>query len=412
MRNWKYSDFENIMLDYKSGFKSKMKVNFPGKTKGEDYWPIKLKNKGFVATIPLNWDMAKFLNSGRYGTCETGHCIGWEDDKQYWNKHVLGEDKVPVYIIDSRGKWVVMIKDGNRSYEVWDKMNQEDISIGNKEPIPGFSIKKELLGSRMSKLYNDIRADFYAEDEDKFDMKAVKADRDRLASDIKDNANEVIDNYNTFVELWDEMIKDLKEFYEAKGFDLQNLRDEYSSRFSEAQSAIVKAKHDFDTVKFEDQLYTRVEMTGYIDKLEKASELANENYDEFLEDSEIALEHLDDLEDDGAPMFEEDYDDAVTDLEDYVITEDIDYIDVPDWDVYDDAYHSVELYNHYGYNGSYEDYLNYIQTEYEYESDISGFQSDINEFIKEAYIDHNNNRRKTYVTNNEVQLLFDNRDMY
>jgi hypothetical protein len=112
-----YEDFEKIMLKYPSGFVKKLKVHIPGK-KGEDYWPIKLQTKKFIANIPLNQETAQFMNSCKYGFIEVNYCIGYDGNVFYWNDYVIDEQKVPVYIVDGYKKWVVMIKKDNRSYEV------------------------------------------------------------------------------------------------------------------------------------------------------------------------------------------------------------------------------------------------------------------------------------------------------
>ena len=159
VKNMTYQNFEDIIIEYKSGFKKIMKVNIPGK-RGEDYQQIKLNNKRFLAYIPLNYETAKFLNSKKYGTVATGHCIGWDQGDKYWKSHVLKEHKIPIYVIDGSGKWVVMIQEGNNSYEVWDKANQRD-SAQNENPIPGFDINKEFLTSELKKIYNKLRKDVF-----------------------------------------------------------------------------------------------------------------------------------------------------------------------------------------------------------------------------------------------------------
>ena len=151
---------ENFMNLYKSGRKENLQnTKIPGK-KGEDYWPIKLKSKQYFAVIPLNRETAEYMNSCKFGTIETGHCIGWPATN-YWDTHIIDEQKVPIYIIDSNDhKWVVMILPDNKHYEVWDKFNKEDVSKINKNPIPNFDIKKELIQGK-SKLYDEIREEFY-----------------------------------------------------------------------------------------------------------------------------------------------------------------------------------------------------------------------------------------------------------
>ncbi|RLA64628.1 MAG: hypothetical protein DRQ78_05925 [Epsilonproteobacteria bacterium] len=185
--NW--ADFEDIMSMYNSGRRINLKsIKIPGK-KGEDYWTMRIKSKSYVANIPLNRSTATYMNSCKYGNLLVNYCVGWADDSQYWNDHVIEEQKVPIYVIDGRKKWVVMIKEGNKKYEVWDKMNDRDVSIGNPEPIPNFSIKKELLGSRQSKLYEEIRLEFYSDKD--YENDHSENGEHSFYDDFKDNIDEI-----------------------------------------------------------------------------------------------------------------------------------------------------------------------------------------------------------------------------
>lgn len=268
VQNMDYNDFLNIMISYKSGFKKKLKVNVPGK-KGEDYWQVRLKTKGFLAYIPLNQETAQFLNSSKYGTCKTGHCIGWKDDPSYWNDHIIDSQEVPVYIVNGRGKWVVMIEKGNYSYQVWDKMNKKDISIGNLEPIPGFSIKKELMNSKMKKLYDEIRRDFYTDDK-RIEGKHVDIDDAyeayiEIINDIDDAQTEMrkdqewFDNetYNIKADTYnwyDNEIEDKKEEIQDSLDEISDLED----IISELEDVQIKFREDpeLDTISINGEEYT------------------------------------------------------------------------------------------------------------------------------------------------------------
>jgi len=208
-----YQEFENDMLRYASGFQLKAsKFKIQG-SKGTDYWPIKLKSKMYLANIPLNQETATYMNSCKYGKLQVDYCIGWGDDVGYWNDHVISEQKVPVYIIDGRRKWVVMILPDNKHYEVWDKLNQRDVSIGNPEPIPNFSIKKELLGSRMGKLYDEIREDFYEDEAEakEIDIDDAETDYDSIIEDIDEAASQM----NADQEYYDQEVYAIKSETEA-----------------------------------------------------------------------------------------------------------------------------------------------------------------------------------------------------
>jgi len=193
--NMRWSDYEEFMKKYPSYRRRNLKsIKVPG-IKGKDYWPIKLKNKNFIANVPLTWDTAQFMNSCKYGTLNVDYCIGYEDIKGYWNEHVISDEKVPVYIVDGNNhKWVVMILHDNKRYEVWDKANKEDKAILNKEPIPNFSIKKELIQGK-SKLYDELREiilkdRIYTED----DLINAINDHERMVEYMKDDTKQITDN--------------------------------------------------------------------------------------------------------------------------------------------------------------------------------------------------------------------------
>jgi len=248
VRSWDYDKFEQEMLKYKSGFRKKMIVKIPGK-QGEDYWTLRLKNKDFIANIPLNQETATFLNSGKYGNCgTTNYCIGWAADTQYWRKHVKGEGKVPIYIIDGYDKWVVMIKLNNKDYEVWDKFNKTDTAYKGANAIPGFDIKKELFTSQLKKLYDHIRDEFLRP---KYKGSAIPKDvlndaiksYEHLAADITYYGKQLINARDEWYEEMDATIKATIEDYEeearlaeeeamenvGQGKQMRNLKDRVDS---------------------------------------------------------------------------------------------------------------------------------------------------------------------------------------
>jgi uncharacterized protein YjbI with pentapeptide repeats len=182
-----WDDYEKFMLSTKSGFKMLLKVSIPGK-KGTDYWPVRVKQKGFVANIPLNHKTAQFMNTCEYGFLHVNYCIGWDMSNAYWHRHVIRQQKVPVYIINGVSKWVVMILPDNKTYEVWDKFNKEDSARKKSEPIPGFSIKKNLITPSLAKVYDEIRTEFYE----------GETNKNKLLSRFSSNRNDIeIDEYRT-----------------------------------------------------------------------------------------------------------------------------------------------------------------------------------------------------------------------
>jgi hypothetical protein len=290
-----YEDFGMIMNDSSlEVMKALKKIKIPG-TKEVDYQPVHIKNKGFIANIPLTQDTAQYMNSCKYGNLDVNYCIGWDEDGQYWDEYVIDEQKVPVYLTNGVKKWVVMIEDGNRSYEVWDMKNDENKAKSNKEPIPGFSIKKELLTSSLKKMYNEIREEFYTEDNKlnseppKPDWSEAKEDYDNLVREIetvaKDFRDRKHDNEEELKEIWTDTLKDYK-------LRLKNIREEILS--FEKKQALIQEKIDALEVNI-DNLTSQenIELQKLINELDNITDTLSE-----LEDKEVDLEiDLDNIED-------------------------------------------------------------------------------------------------------------------
>ena len=153
--SWTWDNFNEIMMNSKYGLKtsdkmdcSKIKLRIPK----DEYIRVKLSTKKFCAIIPLTWEAAKELNSN-FGTCHGDYCIGDTRSSSNWNDLVVYDITVPVYVINNTEKWVVMI-DMHNDYEVW---NKDNVRVYSSEPIPGFSIKNELLNPKIKKLYDNVR---------------------------------------------------------------------------------------------------------------------------------------------------------------------------------------------------------------------------------------------------------------
>jgi len=155
-----YDDFMKFMDEYGASKNIVKLITLKGR-KGKDYWPVDLKNDSVMAVIPLNHEMATFLNSNKYGSRLVNYCIGYEDDVEYWTSIVIKKAKVPVYITNGKEKWVVMILEDNKKYEVWDKFNNCNVALHSPEPIPGLSIKNDLLTPKLGRLYDKIRREFF-----------------------------------------------------------------------------------------------------------------------------------------------------------------------------------------------------------------------------------------------------------
>jgi hypothetical protein len=256
MMTWE--DFEEYMLEFKSGRRINLKnIKIPGK-KGKDYWPIKVKDKGFIANVPLNYETAKFMNTCKYGTINVNFCIGWDFDKSYWEEHVIKNQKLPIYIVDGRGKWVVMILPDNKTYEVRDKMNNEDKAKINAEPIPGFSIKKNLINSRMAKLYDELReiindsTPLYSEEEYKEALK----DYNDMIGDIAHDMAVIAENYENWYSNFLADQQSIIDRYEAAHEDMIEFAQKYADTdpakaelYAKRADAIQEYIHEISTAE-------------------------------------------------------------------------------------------------------------------------------------------------------------------
>jgi hypothetical protein len=157
VRNMTYDDFWDYIMSTIPGRKKYVKkIKVKGK-EGKDYMNVIIKNKNYVAHIPLNQKTAQYMNSCDYGTIHVNYCIGWNSTKYHWNRYIYEELLLPIYIVNGIKKWVVMLDDNNNIHSVWDKFNNENVYTTNKEPIPDFSLKKELFTPQNKKIYEESR---------------------------------------------------------------------------------------------------------------------------------------------------------------------------------------------------------------------------------------------------------------
>jgi hypothetical protein len=333
--NMKWEDFQQFMLDYRSGFKLLMsKFKPPGK-KGEDYWPIRLKQKGFIANIPLTQKEAQYFNNCNYGFLHVNYCIGWNESVSYWAHYVINERKVPIYVVNGVGKWVVMILDDNKNYEVWDKFNNEDKAMYDAEPIPGFSIKKNLLGRNMSKLYDEAREIILA---DSIDPADIKKSINSIADDVYYYADEY---YREITEYYNEL-QNAVDNIEKYLYDRQDRYIEYADKLRKETihlaDIIDNMSTDFELTEYHGQLYTKVELTGFITKMQNDLQDVEEELDEIndaVEYWENKKEYFTELpgSDSDAYYFEEDLNKHIYDW--------MPDIDIPDY-FPDPTYYDVD----------------------------------------------------------------------
>jgi hypothetical protein len=245
------------------------KIKIPG-TKGKDYWTIKLKNKKFIANVPLNWKTAQFMNSCEYGNLNVNYCIGWKDDIHYWNKHVELEKQLPIYITNGRRKWVVMIQEGDKSYEVWDKLNQK-VSKGNPEPIKDFSIKKELIQGKSS-LYKKIRNDFFS------NIKYSERELDSADDDYYNLRNYIENILTNFINEIRDFIYDYPKNLKEKVQEIDDDIDKADYVENEKlKDALIEFKEEFEYI-------THTDINDYVEEFQEEHNNLNHDFSDYLLD--------------------------------------------------------------------------------------------------------------------------------
>jgi hypothetical protein len=363
-REMTWDEFQHIMGSSKFGRRLLLKsTKIPG-SKGKDYWPMKLKNKNFIANIPLNQETAQFMNSCQYGTISVKYCIGWSSDKRYWDTHVIKERKVPIYISDGVYKWVVMIKSNNKTYEVWDKFNNRDLAKNDKEPIPNFSIKKELIGSAQAKLYDEIREEHYGVGKlDKEDaIVSYKKMVDDILTFVRQRADDEEYWYREMERIKDSTAHQYEEWaYEAEEEAEEKageLKSGYKHRAESIKKILKVVPNGTGVNKYGEPIwtvsevdYTRNELEAYIDTYEK--ELKNKNREPDYSERDRLQAIADDIREMSVyDMIE--YDQSSSwDKEKYP---EIEWVETPY--EYEESY---DLYYPDAHHSDYEDYFNYLE---------------------------------------------------
>lgn len=400
--NMTYDDYYGIMMRFKSGRKAQRKrpkvrcqKNIRGLTHEEDYLFLQTNSKYYCCYIPFFWETAQKFNTDKYiGECKGDWCVGSTLSKSEWVNHVLNNGEVPVYVVGGEGRKVVaMIQEGNRSVDIWDEDNDTPNAV-----LDNFDAKKILLDSKKKKLYDMIRNDIYAKDEDN-NGKEIGEQRKSLHDEIKSIAQEVYDNYKKYKKDVKDYMKKAIDYYKNKKSDKKGILLHYEIRRDEATKAFNSTNNDFDTAKFEGQLYTRVELIGIVAKLQQSVDHMYIEVDNDAVDDATMIEDLENILDDDVPYDEEDHgtiESEVEDLEmDKVFT---DHNHFPEWDVYDEYHNELYLND--------DNYGLFLNQAIEHGGDFQKFKEYAIDFITDFA------GRSNDVTDEEVYQIFEDSAMY
>jgi len=306
-----YDDFLDVMMKSKSGRKIKLKCNkikVNGYKNGEDYVRVVMPAKDYCAFIPLKYEVAQYMNTRKFGPCSGDWCIGSTQTVIHWNDEVIEQQQVPIYVFNNESKWVVMIHENNKTYDVW--------SIENRptkvhEGIPNFSIRKNLLRPNQKKMYDEIREEYYSEEEYmEVDITEAEKAYEKLVTDIENAANQYERAYQEFYDTNERIKRDTIEEYESEAEELQEEEKKIMDILNEMEV------NDEFSVIYDGMSYTKDELE---EKLEELQVDISSLYDKAYEIENMDVYEMYDAEGivwTDEPMHEED------------IYNDVEYVDI------------------------------------------------------------------------------------
>ena len=391
VKNMTMDDFYKIYNELTDSKRKKVKAvklkGLGGLKKNKDYVEVKTKSRTHKTVIPLTWTASKLIASKNIGDCEGAWCIAYQKDRGYWESYVLKKGQVPVMVIGGGSKWTVMVLKGNRMFHVWDETDNTSNNSRpyiNKEVIPDFDIKKNLMTPKLFKLYDEIRKDFYGIDElnpNKLDPNVVN-DYAHLAGDLELYADRLSEADKEFDEEFDRILEDTIDEYkekldEAKDDavkDALSRENEYTKAFKHRIDSMEVAliaepagtgtnKYNEPTWRINDVDYTKQEIEGYIDtyreEFNKVKQHVEPNY-AIYDDIKKVYDAVKRMKDDSwSPYQIEEYNGGYNDVDNTPIYE----IEWSDYLPYEGGKFD-HVSNYYGVtvanNHRYEDYFEYV----------------------------------------------------
>jgi len=166
-----FNDFKDILTSVSKRKKKRALKDkgIRGLKKGEDYINIKLKNKEYLAYIPLNYEASKSIATAHIGNCEGKWCVAYQKSSIYWQHYNYqgsndgGSSSIFVYIIGNGTKWAMDIK--GSTYDVWNAEDKQTIENGNptsyalqnlnNKPYPVDGVMHDIMSKK--RLFDDIK---------------------------------------------------------------------------------------------------------------------------------------------------------------------------------------------------------------------------------------------------------------
>lgn len=221
----------------------------------DDYIHVKTRNKMFLVYIPLHAEAAKVIMSVHIGDCWHEGCIGSSNAEFHYSEESIKTGKVPVIVIGNGAKYAVMIDRSNSSWDIWYRKNFVH-DVRHDEGIPNFSIKKELLTSKLKDLYDDIRENTWMRGAGK--EAAIKA-----YNDLAYNIEYYVKEYSEAMKYGeDEMKKNLDN-------TITKYRDAINDKWAEYYNDKRESDFDLDTTP-RDEIDRHLAIQNRIDNIRSA----------------------------------------------------------------------------------------------------------------------------------------------
>ncbi len=426
VKNMTMDDFYKIYNELTDSKRKKVKAvklkGLGGLKKNKDYVEVKTKTKSHKSVIPLTWTASKLIASKNIGDCEGAWCISYQKDRMYWEDYVLTKGQVPVMVIGGGSKWTVMIIKGNRAFHVWDEYDNKNSNNSrpfiNKEVIPDFNIKKNLMTPKLFKLYDEIRKDYYGVNPDsKALTREVQIAYQDLAGNIENYFQGLAQADENHEEEYERILDDTIDHYEEK---MEEAKSEAIRIANGSKNAFTKDfQHRIDSMevaleaepagtginKYEEPTweingvdYTKQEIEGYIDTYRKefnrVSKHVEPNMTEYNEIKKI-YDVLKEMQDDKWNSYNiEEYDNGYNSYSSTPIykIEWTDYIPQEEG-----KYDSVHEY--YGVNVMDDHYDPYFEFVYENDEDMD---EEVREYLQDIIVQYDSSHGSENVDGKEL----------
>ncbi len=228
-----------------------------GMVEGKDYYSLKLSNPYYVAYIPLHYEAAQIIGTSTvFNRDRANWCISSSKASYFYKTEAIKPKKIPVMVLNSKTRYTVMIKPNNRSWEIWYASNNPN-DVRTDEGIPDFSISRDLIGSKQSKLYDHIRDDVWGSNKE-----PISEEERRAAARSYEQIIFDIENYH----------HDVKYAIEDGLSSLKEIAEDTLEKYSEELAYIEEdlENDDGDSPKYTEHLNKEAEtLRKYIDAIEQ-----------------------------------------------------------------------------------------------------------------------------------------------